>query len=127
VFGGTAIDPQIATLKNGVDILIATPGRLLDLRKQELINLSFIETLVLDEADLMLDMGFIDDIKKIERLCPKDKQTALFSATMPEKVVQLAQTILKNRCTRHKPSIVLCAQNKKNGIVPPFIKEHHKR
>lgn len=96
VFGGTSIDPQIATLKNGVDILIATPGRLLDLRKQELINLSFIEILVLDEADLMLDMGFIDDIKKIERLCPKEKQTALFSATMPEKVVQLAQTILKN-------------------------------
>jgi len=94
VFGGTSIDPQITLLKNGVDILIATPGRLLDLHKQELVNLSFIETLVLDEADLMLDMGFIDDVKKIERLCPKSKQIALFSATMPHKVVELAKTIL---------------------------------
>lgn len=94
VFGGTSMDPQVTTLKNGVDILIATPGRLLDLHKQELVNLSFIETLVLDEADLMLDMGFIDDVKKIERLCPKSKQIALFSATMPHKVVELAKTIL---------------------------------
>lgn len=94
VFGGTSIDLQKDILNKGVDILIATPGRLLDLHKQELINLSFIETLVLDEADLMLDMGFIDDVKKIERLCPKSKQIALFSATMPEKVVHLAQTIL---------------------------------
>jgi len=95
IFGGTSIDPQKEILKNGVDILIATPGRLLDLHKQELINLSFIETLVLDEADLMLDMGFIDDVKKIERLCPVDKQILLFSATMPHKVVQLASSILK--------------------------------
>ena len=94
IFGGTSIDLQKNILKKGVDILIATPGRLLDLHKQELVNLSFIETLVLDEADLMLDMGFIDDVKKIERLCPKSKQIALFSATMPEKVVELAQTIL---------------------------------
>jgi ATP-dependent RNA helicase RhlE len=96
VFGGIAIDPQKKMLDEGVDILIATPGRLLDLHKQEFVNLSFIETLVLDEADLMLDMGFIDDVKKIERLCPEDKQTLLFSATMPHKVVQLANTILKD-------------------------------
>jgi len=94
VFGGTSIDLQKDILNKGVDILIATPGRLLDLHKQELVNLSFIEILVLDEADLMLDMGFINDVKKIERLCPKSKQIALFSATMPEKVVQLAETIL---------------------------------
>ena len=96
IFGGTSIEPQIETLKKGVDILIATPGRLLDLHKQDIINLDYIETLVLDEADLMLDMGFIDDVKKIERLCPKEKQILLFSATMPFKVEQLAKTILKS-------------------------------
>lgn len=96
VFGGTSIEPQIDVLTKGVDILVATPGRLLDLHKQDIINLDYIETLVLDEADLMLDMGFIDDIKKIERLCPNDKQILLFSATMPFKVEQLANTILKS-------------------------------
>jgi len=96
VFGGTSIEPQKDVLKKGVDILIATPGRLLDLRKQELVNLSAVEILVLDEADLMLDMGFIDDVVKIERMCPDSKQTLLFSATMPMKVVQLAKTILKD-------------------------------
>ncbi|MEJ6791275.1 MAG: DEAD/DEAH box helicase [Lacinutrix sp.] len=95
VFGGASIEPQKDILKKGVDILIATPGRLLDLHKQDLVNLDYVETLVLDEADLMLDMGFIDDVNKIERLCPKEKQTLLFSATMPYKVEQLAETILK--------------------------------
>lgn len=96
IFGGAAMQPQVDILKKGVDILIATPGRLLDLHKQDIINLNYIETLVLDEADLMLNMGFIDDVKKVERLCPEEKQLLLFSATMPHKVVQLANTILKN-------------------------------
>lgn len=96
VFGGTSIEPQKAVLKKGVDILIATPGRLLDLRKQEIVNLDKVEVLVLDEADLMLDMGFIDDVQKIERMCPEEKQSLLFSATMPAKVIQLARTILKD-------------------------------
>ncbi|REG87622.1 DEAD/DEAH box helicase [Winogradskyella sediminis] len=96
VFGGASIEPQIDVLKEGIDILVATPGRLLDLHKQDYINLDYIETFVLDEADLMLDMGFIDDIKKIERLCPENKQTLLFSATIPNKIEELAQTILKN-------------------------------
>jgi ATP-dependent RNA helicase RhlE len=96
VFGGTSIEPQIDVLKKGVDILVATPGRLLDLHKQDYINLDYIEILVLDEADLMLDMGFIDDVKKVERLCPETKQTLLFSATMPFKVEQLANSILKS-------------------------------
>ncbi|MGJ5642279.1 DEAD/DEAH box helicase [Formosa sp. S-31] len=95
IFGGAPIEPQIDVLKKGVDILIATPGRLLDLHKQDVVNLDYIQTLVLDEADLMLDMGFLDDVKKIERLCPQDKQILLFSATMPFKVEQLANTILK--------------------------------
>lgn len=96
IFGGTSIEPQKDILKKGVDILIATPGRLLDLHKQDVVNLDYVETLVLDEADLMLDMGFIDDVQKIEHLCPDSKQTLLFSATMPFKVTQLANAILKN-------------------------------
>ncbi|WP_430409667.1 DEAD/DEAH box helicase [Kordia sp.] len=96
VFGGASIQPQKDMLKKGVDILVATPGRLLDLHKQDIINLDYIETLVLDEADLMLDMGFIDDVKKIERLCPEEKQILLFSATMPYKVEHLANSILRN-------------------------------
>lgn len=94
IFGGTSIEPQLDILKKGIDILIATPGRLLDLHKQDYLNLDYVDILVLDEADLMLDMGFIDDIKKIERLCPEQKQTLLFSATIPYKVEQLASTIL---------------------------------
>lgn len=96
VFGGASIEPQKDILRKGVDILVATPGRLLDLHKQDVINLDYIETFVLDEADLMLDMGFIDDIKKIERLCPATKQTLLFSATLPFKVEHLANSILNN-------------------------------
>ena len=96
IFGGTSIEPQKDVLNKGVDILVATPGRLLDLHKQDLLNLDYIDILVLDEADLMLDMGFIDDVKKIERLCPKKKQILLFSATMPFKVEELANTILKS-------------------------------
>ena len=96
VFGGTSIEPQKDVLKKGVDVLIATPGRLLDLHKQELLHLDNVETLVLDEADLMLDMGFIDDVRKIVSLCPEDKQTLMFSATMPDKVTELANTILTN-------------------------------
>lgn len=96
IYGGTSIEPQKDILNKGVDILIATPGRLLDLHKQDLVNLDYVQILVLDEADLMLDLGFIDDVKKIERLCPETKQTLLFSATIPYKVEQLANTILKD-------------------------------
>lgn len=96
VFGGASIEPQKDILKKGIDILIATPGRLLDLHKQDLVNLSRIDLLVLDEADLMLDMGFIDDVRKIDRLCPDSKQTLMFSATIPHKVEHLANTILKD-------------------------------
>jgi ATP-dependent RNA helicase RhlE len=111
VFGGTSMDPQIAILKKGVDILIATPGRLLDLHKQDMVNLDYVETLVLDEADLMLDMGFIDDVKKLERLCPQGKQILLFSATMPYKVVQLASAILKNPVTVEVAPVSSAAEN----------------
>jgi len=95
VYGGISIEPQVDVLNKGVDILVATPGRLLDLIKQNIINLIHVEILVLDEADLMLDMGFIEDVLKIERSCSKNKQSLLFSATIPFKVEQLAKTILK--------------------------------
>jgi ATP-dependent RNA helicase RhlE len=96
VFGGVSLQPQKEILAKGIDILIATPGRLIDLQLQGNIDLSAVEIFVLDEADLMLDMGFIADIKKIEALCPKKKQTLLFSATMPEKIVDLAKKVIKS-------------------------------
>jgi len=96
VFGGVSLELQKEILAKGVDILIATPGRLIDLHMQGNIDLSQLEIFVLDEADLMLDMGFINDIKKIEKHCPRKKQTLLFSATIPEKIDELAKTLLKN-------------------------------
>ena len=96
VFGGVSLEPQKEILAEGVDVLIATPGRLIDLQMQGNIDLSAVEIFVLDEADLMLDMGFINDVKKIEALCPKKKQTLLFSATIPAKIDELAKRILKS-------------------------------
>jgi ATP-dependent RNA helicase RhlE len=95
VYGGVSIEPQKERLNKGIDIIIATPGRLLDLYKQNIARISNVEILVLDEADLLLDMGFIDDVLKIEKICLPMKQILLFSATMPIKVKQLASKILK--------------------------------
>jgi ATP-dependent RNA helicase RhlE len=94
VYGGMSIEPQKDVLKKGVDILIATPGRLLDLYKQEYFHPDYIETLVIDEADLMLDMGFIDDVQKISKICPQEKQVLFFSATMPLKLVGVSEELL---------------------------------
>ena len=96
IFGGMSLQPQKDVLNKGVDVLIATPGRFIDLHKQGDIDLRQIKTLVLDEADLMLDMGFIEDVKRIEELCPHKKQTLLFSATMPDKISVLAKNMLHN-------------------------------
>ena len=96
VFGGVAQYEQVRAIRNGVDILIATPGRLLDLVQQRVINLSKIEIFVLDEADRMLDMGFVNDVKKVIRVLPQRRQTLFFSATMPPTIRQLAATILVN-------------------------------
>ncbi len=96
IFGGVNQNPQTATLIKGVDILIATPGRLLDLLNQGFLSLRDVEILVLDEADRMLDMGFIHDVKKILALVPKKRQSLFFSATMPPEIVKLAATILHN-------------------------------
>ena len=96
VFGGVGMNPQISRVKSGVDILVATPGRLLDLQQQGFLDLSTIEVLVLDEADRMLDMGFIHDVKKVLALVPKDKKSLLFSATFSDEIRELANTLLKN-------------------------------
>jgi ATP-dependent RNA helicase RhlE len=94
IFGGVSQVPQVEQLKKGIDILIATPGRLLDLHKQGFIDLDHLHFLVLDEADQMLDMGFINDVKKIVKLTPDNRQTLLFSATMPMAIRELADTFL---------------------------------
>jgi ATP-dependent RNA helicase RhlE len=96
IFGGVNQNKQVAALKPGVDILIATPGRLLDLMNQGFITLKHIEIFVLDEADRMLDMGFIHDVKKLLKVLPKKRQSLFFSATMPPDIVKLADTILYN-------------------------------
>lgn len=96
IFGGVKQNTQVSALKNGVDILTATPGRLLDLMNQGYVHLNDISFFVLDEADRMLDMGFIHDIKRILPKLPEKKQTLLFSATMPQAIATLSGTILKN-------------------------------
>jgi ATP-dependent RNA helicase RhlE len=96
VFGGVGQGAQATAMRNGVDVLVATPGRLLDLMNQGIITLKDIEYFVLDEADRMLDMGFIHDIKKIIALLPSQRQSLFFSATMPENIVQLSRTILRD-------------------------------
>jgi len=99
IFGGVSQNPQVDTLRKGVDILVATPGRLLDLHKQGFIDLDQLHTLVLDEADQMLDMGFVNDVKKIVKLTPKNRQTLFFSATMPIAIRELAEMFLKDPAT----------------------------
>ncbi|MEA2110593.1 MAG: DEAD/DEAH box helicase [Campylobacterota bacterium] len=94
IFGGVGIKPQIATLRRGVDIVVATPGRLLDLAEQKAIDLSRVECLILDEADRMLDMGFIHDIKKVLAMLPKHRQNLLFSATFSPEIKKLADGLL---------------------------------
>ena len=94
IFGGVKINPQIATLRSGVDILVATPGRLLDHVNQKTLDLSQVEILVLDEADRMLDMGFIHDIRKVLALLPKQRQNLLFSATFSNDIKRLADGLL---------------------------------
>lgn len=114
VFGGVNINAQIKRLRMGTDILIATPGRLLDLVNQKVIDLSAIEILVLDEADRMLDMGFIHDIKKVLALLPKNRQNLLFSATFSDAIKNLAYGLLKSPQTievaRHNTPAELVSQ-----------------
>ena len=96
IFGGVGQQPQVDAIRRGLDILVATPGRLLDLHGQGLLDLSRIEIFVLDEADRMLDMGFIHDVKRVLKLLPEQKQTLFFSATMPPEITDLVNSLLKN-------------------------------
>lgn len=96
VFGGVKINPQMQKLRSGTDILVATPGRLLDLHQQNAIRFDDVEVLVLDEADRMLDMGFIHDIKRIIKLLPNERQNLLFSATFSDDIRALAKGLIKN-------------------------------
>ena len=98
IFGGVKPASQIATLKKGVDILVATPGRLLDLHNQKAFSFNRIEVLILDEADRMLDMGFVRDINKIMSFMPAKRQNLLFSATFSKEIKALAGGILNNPC-----------------------------
>lgn len=96
VQGGVSMERQIEKLRAGVDVIVATPGRLLDLRRNRAISLKSVKYLVLDEVDRMFDMGFIEDVSSIIRYCPKDRQTLFFSATMPDAVMRLSQWALSN-------------------------------
>ena len=96
IFGGVGQGPQVSALKTGVDVLIATPGRLLDLMQQGFVNLRTVEIFVLDEADRMLDMGFVNDVRRVLGALPKKRQSLFFSATMPPEIVSLSNTILSH-------------------------------
>ena len=112
IYGGRAYEPQTDALKAGVDIVVGTPGRLLDLAKQKALDLSGVRTLVLDEADRMLDLGFLPDVERILRLVPEVRQSMLFSATMPAEIVSLSRRYLS------QPTHVRAEMPDENATVP---------
>jgi ATP-dependent RNA helicase RhlE len=117
IFGGVGINPQIKQLKHGVDILVATPGRLLDHMEQRTVDLSKVEILILDEADRMLDMGFIRDIRKVLAVLPKQRQNLLFSATFSDEIKALADGLL------NKPAMIEVAR--RNSTVEVIAQKIH--
>ena len=134
IFGGVNQRPQVATLRNGIDILVATPGRLLDLQNQGLLSLSNIEILVLDEADRMLDMGFLRDIRKIIALVPRKRQNLLFSATFSKEIKKLASDFLNHPVMVEatpenttvdaiEQKVYRVAKDKKTGLIIKLISE----
>ena len=134
IFGGVNQRPQVATLKRGVDVLIATPGRLLDLQNQGFLSLSNVEILVLDEADRMLDMGFLRDIKRIISLLPSKTQNLLFSATFSKDIKKLATEFLyqpaivevspeNSTVDKINQKIYRVAKDKKTGLIIKLISE----
>ena len=135
IFGGVGMNPQIERIKRGVDILVATPGRLLDLQQQGFMDLSTVEILVLDEADRMLDMGFIHDVKKVLALLPQSKQSLLFSATFSDDIRELANSLLKSpqsiQVTPRNTTVQRISQvihpvgrTKKKQVLLHIIQEH---
>ncbi|MCA3238409.1 MAG: DEAD/DEAH box helicase [Curvibacter sp.] len=136
IFGGVGLNPQIDRVKKGVDILVATPGRLLDLQQQGFMDLSQVQMLVLDEADRMLDMGFIHDVKKVLALLPEEKQSLLFSATFSDEIRDLANSLLKNpqsvQVTPRNTTVQRITQavhpvgrGKKKALLAHIINEHN--
>ncbi len=136
IFGGVGMNPQIAKVKKGVDILVATPGRLLDLSQQGMLDLGQVQILVLDEADRMLDMGFIHDVKKVLALVPKEKQSLLFSATFSDEIRELANGLLKNpqsvQVTPRNTTVQRITQvihpvgrGKKKALLAHIIQQHN--
>ncbi|HEY0201166.1 MAG TPA: DEAD/DEAH box helicase [Burkholderiaceae bacterium] len=136
IFGGVGMNPQIDRIRKGVDILVATPGRLLDLQQQGHLDLSSVQILVLDEADRMLDMGFIHDVKKILALIPKDRQSLLFSATFSDDIRALAATLLRDpqsiQVTPRNTTVQRISQvihpvgrGKKKAVLLHIIQQHN--
>ena len=136
IFGGVGMNPQISRVKKGVDILVATPGRLLDLLQQGVLDLGQVQMLVLDEADRMLDMGFIHDVKKVLAVVPKQKQSLLFSATFSDEIRELASTLLKDplsiQVTPRNTTVQRITQlihpvgrGKKKALLAHIIQEHN--
>ena len=136
IFGGVGMNPQIAKIKKGIDILVATPGRLLDLQQQGMLDLSQVQMLILDEADRMLDMGFIHDVKKVLALVPKEKQSLLFSATFSDEIRELANGLLKDpqsvQVTPRNTTVQRITQvihpvgrGKKKALLAHIIQEHN--
>ncbi|MGI2026674.1 DEAD/DEAH box helicase [Endozoicomonas acroporae] len=136
VFGGVKINPQMMNLRRGADILVATPGRLLDLYNQNAVKFKHLEVLVLDEADRMLDMGFIHDIRRILALLPQQRQNLMFSATFSDEIRQLAKTIVhhpveidvspRNTTARTvRQSVYPVDKSKKPALLTRLIKEHN--
>ncbi len=125
IFGGVSQNSQVKSLRSGVDVLIATPGRLLDLISQNFVQLNLLQFFVLDEADRMLDMGFLNDVKKIITKIPQKRQSLFFSATMPDPIVKLANTILVNP-TKVEVTPVSSTANTINQAVYFVDKENKK-
>lgn len=136
VFGGVKINPQMQRLRGGIDVLIATPGRLLDLHGQNAISFDNLEVLVLDEADRMLDMGFIHDIKRIIKLMPKKRQTLLFSATFSDEIRSLAKGIVhqaeevsvsppNSTVKSVKQSLIVVEKSDKTAVLTHLLKENN--
>src|SRR5688572_3706902 len=133
IYGGVPQYQQVKDIRNGVDILVATPGRLLDLMNQGILSLKSLEILVLDEADRMLDMGFINDIRKLLKVIPAQRQNIFFSATMPEEVQDLVKSILKNpvriaienKASKPKisQSVYMVARESKRALLKHVIAE----
>ncbi|CAB9538913.1 ATP-dependent RNA helicase RhlE [uncultured Gammaproteobacteria bacterium] len=135
VFGGVKINPQMQKLRSGVDILVATPGRLLDLYSQNAVKFDQLEILVMDEADRMLDMGFIHDIKRILKILPENRQTLMFSATFSDEIRKLAKTLVSNpveiSVTPRNTTVKSVKQwihpvdkSKKQALLTHLIQEH---